>query len=188
MPRIATRWLLLLAAAAFCSLAAAQTPHQGQVELYPATEEGDWDGTWVFGNRDFKIVLWLQSDSKGKPSMRWQYQDLANAEMFVTDWEGKADYTMLQATGKVSLNARELTPHSIKGELVWETDYEDAIRSVTGAYEIFRVNDGRFLMIYFPLWKRVIQKGDDVRISEVPQSWTFRKLSKRQLRWEEIPF
>jgi len=177
--------------AGLCTIAAAQKRHDpslGRAVLYPATEDGNWDGTWLYVSRDLKLVIWMRTDEQGAPQMRWQYQAMANAEMFLTDWDGKVEYNWRNAKGQVDLRTSKRTADRIEGAFAWELDAGRAYRTVTGEYEIFRITDGRFFMLHFPNWKRVVVEGDETKTVEAVQVWTFKKISKRLIRWEEIPF
>ena len=38
------------------------------------TNQGNWDGTWVYVNRDARYALWMRTGEDGRPEIRLKFQ------------------------------------------------------------------------------------------------------------------
>jgi hypothetical protein len=152
------------------------------------TDEGTWDGTWVFATRDAKYALWLRTGESGKPEARLRYQSTSNPEKFETGWDGKASYALSGAPVTFHLNLESGDLRSLAGTWDWDVEFPDSARKETGRFEAFRSGDGRSLVLRFTSYQKSVRRKDKVRTTEALPLWTFRKVSKREALWDELPF
>jgi len=152
------------------------------------TDRGEWNGTWIYVNRDYNFALWL-SEEDGKPIGKIRFRGNGNlVESFETDWQGVADYNVQGFPARFELRFEEAGPDAIKAVWDWDLDFQGSSRRETGDVEMFRAGDGRQLVMHFKEFKRVIESSSGDRVHQYPQAWTFRKLSRRLALWEELPF
>jgi hypothetical protein len=149
------------------------------------TDAGVWDGTWSFVSRDNRMVLWLRTQN-GKPELKLQYQSLANAEAFETDWTGRSSYYLAgePATFECVLTQRDA--NTLQGNWNWKLEFEDSGRVEVGTFTIYRAGDGRQLVMRFDKLERQLRRRDEVKRYQMNTSWTFTKASKRILLWDEV--
>lgn len=185
-----TSFLLLLALAlAGVSDAFAQGGDRfvGKVEVRvpERTDAGLWDGTWMYTSRDNRIVLWFRTEG-GKPQVKLQYQSLASAEAFETDWSGKAVYYLSgePATFDIALTRRDA--NTVRGTWNWKVEFTDSGRTEKGAFTLYRAGDGRQLVFKFDNLERIVRRRDQVKHYPMDTSWTFTKASKRLVLWDEV--
>lgn len=158
------------------------------VILPDRTDEGNWDGTWVFATRDAKYALWLRTSEEGKAQARLRYQSISTPEGFETDWEGKASYALAGAPVTFAMNLERAEAHVLAGTWDWDAEFPDSARKEVGKFEAFRAGDGRSLVLHFTSYQRSVRRKDKVRTTEALPVWTFRKVSKREALWDELPF
>jgi hypothetical protein len=152
------------------------------------TDNGEWNGTWIYVNRDYNFALWLSED-KGKPIAKIRFMGNGNlVEAFETDWQGHADYSVQGYPARFDLRLEQTGPDFMVGAWDWDLDFQGSARRETGRVEMFRAGDGRQLVMHFNDFERVIESTSGDRTFRLPQSWTFRKLSRRLVLWEELPF
>jgi hypothetical protein len=152
------------------------------------TDQGSWDGTWVYANRDAKYALWLRTSPEGRPEARLQYQSLSSPETFETGWDGKASYALSGQPVTFALTFDQADAFVLTGSWNWDAQFPDSARQEIGTFEAFRAGDGRSLVLRFKSYKRVVRRKDNVRTTEALPVWTFRKVSKREALWDELPF
>ena len=156
--------------------------------LPESTSKGVWDGTWMYVSRDVRLVLWMRED-QGKPVVKFRYEGMMRAsETFETDWTGKARYFVQDHPGTFEFTLKETGPDMIEADWDWILDMRGSLRSEKSDIEMYRAGDGRRLVMYFTNFQRIIESAGGRNVHESPQSWTFRKLSRRLARWEELPF
>ena len=152
------------------------------------TDQGSWDGTWVYANRDAKYALWLRTGPYGRPEARLKYQSISSPETFETGWDGKADYALSGKPVTFALLFQSADANVLAGTWNWDAEFGSAARLETGTFEAFRAGDGRALILRFKSYERAVRKRDTVRKNEALPIWTFRKVSKRLALWDELPF
>jgi len=186
--------------AIFVSLAAGQetpvTPHPEErfsdwgreTHSVPTPSNvGVWDGTWFYVNRDVRLALWIKTET-GKPRVKLRYTSMNSGEGFETDWNGKADYEVRDANGSFTLGIERRDADLIEGRWEWLLTAGRSVRLEEGDYRIYRTGDGRFMAFTFDAFTKTIRSGGKDEVYKGPLSWTFRKASKRLVRWDELPF
>lgn len=186
---------LLTAATLAAILPLVWQPAQAQYERFARTgvripdptEAGVWDGTWWYLSRDAEIAIWLRTEN-GKPELKLRYASRFAPEDFTTDWNGSAEYETKDGQGVFALHLDERDENSLKGTWDWKLDLPNSGRIETAKVELYRSGTGRQLVIRFDEMKLVLIRGDRESTIPIKQALTFRKASKRLLRWEELPF
>lgn len=151
------------------------------------SDRGTWDGTWVYVNRDSRVVMWIKTEND-VPQVKLRYSSTASPEGFETDWEGNAEYTMRNFPARFSLNFTQRDANRIKGRWEWRLGTERQARIEEADYTLFRTGDGRFMTLDFENFKRVVRSGDEEQVYTAYPAWTFAKASKRLVLWDELPF
>ena len=151
------------------------------------TTDGSFEGTWMYVNRDVRFVLWIRMKD-GAPQVKLQHQSLASPEAFETDWDGKASYYMGQKEATFELKLGERTADRLEGRWSWEAEVGPYHKHETADVVIFRTGRGRELQMDFQNFERLITGGGRNRIMRAPIVWTWTKISKRELLWDELPF
>ena len=152
------------------------------------TDKGVWDGTWIYVSRDIRLAMWMREE-QGKPVVKFRYEGTLRAtESFETDWTGKASYFVQDHPGEFEFTLRETGADLIEANWDWMLDMRGSSRSEKGDIEMYRAGDGRRLVMFFRDFERIIETGGTRKVHDSPQAWTFRKLSRRLARWEELPF
>jgi hypothetical protein len=152
------------------------------------TDQGNWDGTWVYANRDAKYALWLRTNEEGRPEARLKYQSTSSPETFETGWDGKASYALSGQPVTFALVFERADANLLAGSWTWDAEFGKSSRKEIGTFEAFRAGDGRALILRFKTYERTVKKREQVRTNEALPIWTFRKVSKRQALWDELPF
>ncbi len=151
------------------------------------TSKGNWDGTWMYISRDVHMALWMAED-QGKPIVKFRFEgSLRGSETFETDWTGKARYFVQDYPGTFEFTLKETGPDLIEAGWDWELDMRGSSRTEKGDIEMYRAGDGRRLVMYFKDFERIIHSGGKRKVQHFPQAWTFRKMSRRLVLWEELP-
>jgi hypothetical protein len=151
------------------------------------TGAGSFDGTWIYVNRDARFVLWSRVKD-GVRQMRVQFQSLASPEAFETDWDGKADYYMAGSQVTFNLKLGASTPDRIDGTWSWLLEFGPLGRRETADLVIYRTGYGRKLLMDFQNYQKTITRGGQDQVMKAPMAWTWIKVSKRELLWDELPF
>jgi len=160
---------------------------RGRVFVPAPTSEGNWDGTWMYKSRDFYLALWARSVD-GKPELKLQYMGLATPEAFETDWSGDAVYYVAGEQATFHLAVEEGGADRFRGRWDWDVQFQDSGRTERGSFEGYRSGDGRTLNLEFDKLERIISRlGKEKHLVASPV-WSFRKVSRRLIRWDEIPF
>jgi hypothetical protein len=182
---------LLLAAALTGGAVLAEIPQpQGQrtgVRGGEITTSGTFDGTWIYANRDAHFALWIRTKD-GKPQVRLQYQSLAGPEAFETDWAGRATYYMAGKPASFALTLASAEPDAIAGHWDWELSTGSSARHETAGVTLQRTGYGRTLQMDFKDYQRTISSGPKGNLLKAPMTWTWIKVSKRELLWDELPW
>lgn len=148
---------------------------------------GTWDGTWMYVNRDARMVMWIKSED-GAPQVKFQYLSTSSSEGFATDWTAEAEYTMPLAQGRFSMNVKKRDANVIEGHWDWHLDAEKSSRTEEGDYRMYRTGDGRFFVMDFTDYHKTLVGTRGERVFTTHPSWTFQKVSKRLVLWDELPF
>lgn len=151
------------------------------------TSAGQWDGSWVYVSRDDRFALFMRTVG-GKPEAKLQYQSLAHPEAFETDWNGKSTYYLAGHTAIFDLAITSRTKDRIEGTWNWQVEFADSGRSETGKFKMYRIDNGRKLMIAFDSFERQIRRGTELQRFPSTPAIGFTKASKRVVLWDELPF
>jgi len=151
----------------------------------PATNKGNWHGTWTYVNRDGRTAMWIDT-SKDEIRVKVQYQGISVPEGFVTDWDGSATYIFAGEPGTFEIKITEATENRIRGTWFWDVQFESIGRSERGVFTLYRVGDGRQLVIDFSEFEQVLRKGEKISRHDSPAAWGFKKVSKRIVLWDEV--
>ena len=163
-------------------------PYRSRIKVPPPSERGEWGGTWFYVSRDARFALWFRDDEDGLPEVKLQYFGMQNAETFITDWKGQADYFYRDVPGAFALSLTERDANLIKGNWSWVLDLGSSARTERASVELHRTGDGRRLVLVFDSLDLVVRRGTEVRHTNDRLAYTFAKVSKRLVRWEELPF
>jgi hypothetical protein len=152
------------------------------------TDAGDWDGTWYYVTRSRKMALWIRTED-GTPRLKLRLLGQSGGlESFTTDWDGQAEYTTAGRRGAFSLTFDQRDANTIKGSWRWNVDAEDASRNETADFTIYRSGWGRQLIWNISNLKQEFS-GEAKPRGDVEQLvWLFRKASRREALWSELPF
>lgn len=156
-------------------------------KIIEPSHEGIWDGTWMYVNRNARMVMWIKTED-GLPQVKFQYLSTSSSEGFVTDWTTRAEYEMPRANGKFSMNVKKRDAKVIEGRWEWRLDSENSSRTEEGDYRIYRTGDGRFFVIDFVEYRKTLVGKRGERVFTTHPAWTFQKVSKRLVLWDELPF
>ena len=180
----------LLALAAAPPATPGPTPEAGEriaVRGGEATDRGEFDGTWIYANRDAHFAMWIRTQD-GKPQVKLQYQSLASPESFETDWTGQASYYMAGKPASFVLALDAADADAIAGRWAWELSAESSSRVETAQVKLRRTGYGRTLAMNFQDYKRTLTIGTHGNVLTGPVTWTWVKVSKRELLWDELPW
>ena len=171
--------------------AAADAPSafgRSTVPIAERSDEGDWTGTWFYVSRSRKMALWIREED-GEIQLRLRVQgQKGNPDSFTTDWDGQAEYDVAGRHGRFSMSCDHKDGNTISGSWSWETRVRGSGRTETAQFTMFRTGLGRQLV-----W-HVTNLGYEYSgdADEVPAAtefvWLFRKASRRQVLWNELPF
>lgn len=152
------------------------------------TDDGNWDGTWVYRNRELQVAIYGRTHN-GLPQLKFQFRSTVMPDAFVTDWDGRASYLFAGNPASFETILTERDANVIKGTWSWERTASGDRRKEEGRFTLRRSGDGRWMTLVFEDLERTRYRatGEPLR-HPVNQSWGFRKVSKRVVRWEELPF
>jgi len=151
------------------------------------TTLGNFDGTWMYVNRDSRFAMWIRAKD-GKRQVRLQFQSLAGPESFETDWDGKAVYYMAGQPVTFELKLGDTSADRMTGTWTWIAQLEHSGRKEKADIMLYRTDYGRNLNMDFKNFEKILTYGGKDRTIRVPTSWSWTKISKRELLWEELPF
>ena len=167
--------------------ASADLPPSSGVRGGSPTKSGEWAGTWIYANRDSHYAMWIRTKD-GKPQVKLQYQSLASPESFETDWTGQASYYMAGSPASFALTLDSGDAAAIAGRWNWELSAGESSRVEKAQVVLERTGYGRTLAMNFKDYSRRVTQGAHGNILKGPVTWTWIKVSKRELLWEELPW
>lgn len=159
------------------------------VRLATPTDEGRFEGTWAYVNRDAKMAIWLRDTEDGPPEIKYRYLNTTSREEFETDWSGRAEYYVSgqRALFEIALTGGDRNRAS--GTWTWVVQFTNSGREERGHFTMYRGADGRRLVLHFDEFERSMRRAEDVRTSSPKDhGMTFVKASKRLVLWDELPF
>jgi hypothetical protein len=188
---IAAAALAVLALAAFAAEEKTNLPAFGPERLLlkkpDPTIAGSFDGTWMYVNRDSRFALWARTKD-GVTKVKVQFQSLATPEAFESDWDGKALYYLAGTPVTFELKLGACNANQILGTWSWLLESDRRSRRETADVVINRTGFGRTLLMDFQNFKKVTTRDGQDNTLAVPVAWTWTKISKRELLWDELPF
>ena len=122
------------------------------------------------------------------PEVKLRFQSMGSGESFETDWNGQSTYVLNRGNGTFSCDVTTGNENQLSGNWFWRLEYPNSSRTETSPIRMFRLEDGRMLRIEFPEFERTLVKRGKRTYSKVNHSWSFRKISRRILLWDELPF
>jgi hypothetical protein len=151
------------------------------------TTAGSFDGTWMYLNRDARYALWIRTKD-GVRQVKLQYQSLASPEAFETDWDGKAQYYLSGHPVTFELKVGKNSGEQILGTWSWTLQIDQSGRRESADLVIYRTGYGRTLLMDFQNYQKTVTRNGRNSIMKAPMNWTWNKVSKRELLWDELPF
>jgi hypothetical protein len=153
-----------------------------------AVSEGNWHGTWAYENRDQEFAFFFREEND-QLFVRVYHRSRARQESFLTDWNGHAGYTWSGRDAVFDFKITRFDDTTIEGTWNWSTPMHSGQREEQATVRIYRYDDGRLMLAQFPdLLKTRRREGLPKQSREIPTTWSFRKVSKRIIRTEELPF
>ena len=154
-----------------------------------AVTKGNWSGSWALNSRDYQYALFFREAADGGVEAQVYYRNKARIETFRTDWSGAVDYKIGDLPGAFRIEFDEQDADRMTGRWFWKTPTQAGSRTEDGVFEMYRTIDGRSLTIHFTRFVRTDHgEGRPPLSRDLPAVWTFRKVSKRVVRSEELPF
>jgi hypothetical protein len=165
------------------------TPDPGKAKVMMASpvNEGTFDGTWMYVNRDAHFAMWIKTEG-GKPQMRIQYQSIATPEAFETDWSGKSNYYLSGNPVTFEFKLGESDTNRITGSWLWDFETDLHGRKETADIVLQRTGFGRTMLMAFNNFEKTMRRNGDARVFKLPVAWNWTKISKRELLWNELPW
>ncbi len=157
------------------------------IEKADPTTAGTFDGTWMYVSHDARVAIWVRTKDRA-PQLKLQYQSLANPEAFETDWDGRANYYMLETPVTFDLKLQKGTPDRLTGTWFWELKKGTGVRRETADVVIYRTHYGRTFLIDFQNYESTVTSHGKDNTFRAPKIWNFLKVSNRELLWDELPF
>ena len=151
------------------------------------TNAGSFDGSWMYVNRDSRFAMWIRTKN-GKRQVRLQYQSLASPEAFETDWDGKSIYYMGGKPVTFELKLTDQTADKLSGSWAWVLKFETSGRVETADVVLYRTMYGHTMNMDFNNYAKTLTRSGVDRTVKVPTSWSWTKVSKREILWQEMPF
>jgi len=186
--RLALASALALAAAGASAPRAQESLYFGKTGVEPParTDAGSFSGTWFYVNRDWKVALWIE-DQEGSPQVKLRLLSIATAEGFETEWGGHAEYAFRGMPGRFDARVERRDADTIEGVWDWELGEPGRRRIERAKFKLYRAADGRQAVFQFDDFERVYEERPP-RLYTERMIWTFRKVSRRQALWAELPF
>ena len=157
------------------------------LERAEPTTAGSFDGTWMYVNRDSRYALWIRTKD-GVPQVKLQYQSLSTPEAFESDWDGKAVYYLAGNPVNFDLKLGKATKDQILGTWSWDLKIDASARHENADVVIYRTHYGRTILMDFQNFVRTVTRNGKDAVMKTPINWTWNKVSKRELLWDELPF
>jgi hypothetical protein len=151
------------------------------------TTAGTFDGTWMYVNRDARWALWIRTKD-GVPQVKMQFQSLASPEAFETDWNGKSLYYLAGNPVNFEFKLGKSNSHQLQGSWAWALEIDKQVRREKADVVVYRTVYGRTLLMDFQNYEQIVTRNGRDTSMRVPFSWTFSKISQRELLWDELPF
>jgi hypothetical protein len=151
------------------------------------TTAGTFDGTWMYVNRDARWALWIRTKD-GVPQVKMQFQSLASPEAFETDWNGKSLYYLAGNPVNFELKLGKCNARQLQGSWAWALEIDKQVRREKADVVVYRTVYGRTLLMDFQNYEQIVTRNGRDTTMRVPFSWTFSKISQRELLWDELPF
>ena len=153
------------------------------------SDAGDWYGTWYYVSRTQKMAIWIRDDD-GTPQVKWRLSGTQSGDLdsFSTDWssQGVANDRGQSGTFKLTLDTAD--QNTIAGNWAWEVRAGKNGRKDTANFELYRSGDGRHAVMRITDWKREFWGKREYAQTQEYKVWTFRKASRREAMWNELPF
>lgn len=162
-------------------------PGQSRIMLPATVTTGTFDGTWMYVNRDVHFAMWIRTED-GRPRVKLQFQSLASPEAFETDWNGVAKYYMSGHPVTFDLKITAADVNRIAGSWLWDVETPTTGRREEAQVVLQRTGYGRTLLMDFRNYAKTLRHGNDARTARVPVAWNWQKISKREIRWDEMPW
>lgn len=152
------------------------------------TDAGEWDGTWYYVTRARKMALWIRTED-GTPRMKMRLQGQSGGlESFTTDWDSQAEYHAAGRAGSFSLEFDQRDENTMTGSWTWNVDAKNASRDETADFTIYRAGWGRQLIWKIENFRQEFSGDAEPRGDVEEMVWLFRKASRREALWSELPF
>jgi hypothetical protein len=87
-----------------------------------------------------------------------------------------------------ALTLASAEPDAIAGHWDWELSTGSSARHETAGVTLQRTGYGRTLQMDFKDYQRTISSGPKGNLLKAPMTWTWIKVSKRELLWDELPW
>jgi hypothetical protein len=159
-----------------------------KVSVPERTDQGDWYGTWFYVSRVRKMALWIRDDGgRIRVKLRLQGQK-GDPESFITDWDGQAEYDIVGRHGRFSISFEEVDANTITGSWIWDVETKNAGRTETADFTLYRSAWGRQLVFKLENIQREYRGNTEPAPGAEELVWLFRKASRRQALWGELPF
>ncbi len=160
---------------------------QGKRITRSFTERGEWKGSWVFVSRDEHVAFFMRGPAE-RPELKVRYEHQTRPEQFETGWDGRAAYFFAGKPGLFEISLEDTSASRLHGSWRREFTLSGTRVAERGAFTIARSGDGRWLLLDFDDLRLGRQSADGVvQERSTSRSWTFRKVSRRVVRWEELP-
>ena len=146
------------------------------------TDAGDWAGTWYYVNKRRKMAFWMRIED-GTPKFKFRLQE--QGKNLLTDWDGQASYMVGGDPAEYSMILDQQDDKTISGRWVWTVGNEDRGWKETAEFTMYRTGHGRQLVMRILDWRR--ERSNQTEHVKY-QVWSFRKASRGQALWGELPF
>jgi hypothetical protein len=117
-----------------------------------------------------------------------QFQSLASPEAFETDWNGKSLYYLAGNPVNFEFKLGKSNSHQLQGSWAWALEIDKQVRREKADVVVYRTVYGRTLLMDFQNYEQIVTRNGRDTSMRVPFSWTFSKISQRELLWDELPF
>jgi hypothetical protein len=158
------------------------------VDKPEAGTAGDWPGTWYYASRIRRMAVWVR-DEGGEPRIMMQIQGSGHpSEALLTGWDGSAAYDVGGIPGTFQLTIDRSDATTIEGTWFWEWGTPLDGKRETAEFTIYRFGDGRQLVWLLKNFHEQHWGDAEYEIKQPEMVWVFRKASRREALWGELPF